>query len=94
MTLQYLIDENVNPIYPNQIRLREPDITIKVVVESETPPKSTLDPEILYWCEDNNFILDYTNNFTLLVSKFYQLLTKVNTIQFTHYTSLIAVELH
>ncbi|MBD2611665.1 MAG: DUF5615 family PIN-like protein [Nostoc sp. ZfuVER08] len=63
MTLQYLIDENVNPIYPNQIRLREPDITIKVVGESETPPKSTLDPEILYWCEDNNFIL-VTNNRT------------------------------
>jgi hypothetical protein len=39
MTLKYLIDENVNPIYPNQIRLREPDIIIKVVGESETPPK-------------------------------------------------------
>ncbi|MFN6479826.1 hypothetical protein [Nostoc sp. DedQUE07] len=44
MTLQYLIDENVNPIYPNQIRLQEPDIAIKVVGESGTPPKSTLDP--------------------------------------------------
>ncbi len=31
MTLQYLIDENVNPIYPNQIRLGEPEIAIKVV---------------------------------------------------------------
>jgi len=30
MTLKYLIDENVNPIYPNQIRLREPDIMIKL----------------------------------------------------------------
>ncbi|OYD96201.1 hypothetical protein CDG76_05120 [Nostoc sp. 'Peltigera membranacea cyanobiont' 210A] len=63
MTLQYLIDENVNPIYPNQIRLREPDIAIKVVGKSGTPPKSTLDPEILCWCEDNNFIL-VTNNRT------------------------------
>ncbi|MDZ8091225.1 MAG: DUF5615 family PIN-like protein [Nostoc sp. DedQUE05] len=61
MTLQYLIDENVNPIYPNQIRLREPDIAIEVVGESRTPPKSTLDPEILCWCENNNFIL-VTNN--------------------------------
>ncbi|MEH2425627.1 MAG: hypothetical protein V7K48_33445 [Nostoc sp.] len=25
-----------------------------MVGESGTPPKSTLDPEILYWCEDNN----------------------------------------
>lgn len=63
MALKYLIDENVNPIYPNQIRLREPDIMIKVVGEPKTPPKSTLDPEILYWCEDNNFVL-VTNNRT------------------------------
>ncbi|MEH2250453.1 DUF5615 family PIN-like protein [Nostoc sp.] len=63
MTLQYLIDENVNPIYPNQIRLREPDIAIKVVGESGTLPKSTLDLEILCWCENNNFIL-VTNNRT------------------------------
>lgn len=61
MALKYLIDENVNPIYPNQIRLREPDIIIKVVGEPKTPPKSTLDPEILYWCEDNKFVL-VTNN--------------------------------
>jgi len=63
MALKYLIDENVNPIYPNQIRLREPDIIIKVVGEPKTPPKSTLDPEILCWCEDNNFVLG-TNNRT------------------------------
>ncbi|MEH2282086.1 MAG: DUF5615 family PIN-like protein [Nostoc sp.] len=65
MTLQYLIDENVNPIYPNQIRLPEFEIAIKVVGESGTPPKSTLDPEILCWCEDNNFIL-VTNNRTFM----------------------------
>lgn len=63
MALKYLIDENVNPIYANQIRLREPDIIIKVVGEPKTPPKSTLDPEILCWCEDNNFLL-VTNNRT------------------------------
>ncbi|MEH2193326.1 MAG: DUF5615 family PIN-like protein [Nostoc sp.] len=63
LRMRYLIDENVNPIYPNQIRLREPEIAIKVVGESGTPPKSTLDPEILCWCEDNNFIL-VTNNRT------------------------------
>jgi predicted nuclease of predicted toxin-antitoxin system len=63
MPLKYLIDENVNPIYPNQIRRREPDIIIKVVGETETPPKSTLDPEIICWCENNNFVL-VTNNRT------------------------------
>lgn len=63
MTLKYLIDENVNPLYPNQIRQREPGIVIQVVGEPETPPKGTLDPEILYWCEDNKFVL-VTNNRT------------------------------
>ncbi|MBZ8180866.1 DUF5615 family PIN-like protein [Oscillatoria salina] len=63
MTLNYLIDENVNPLYANQIRNREPNILIKVVGEKDTPPKSTLDPEILCWCEENNFAL-VTNNRT------------------------------
>jgi hypothetical protein len=63
MSLKYLIDENVNPLYPNQIRQLEPAIVIKVVGEPETPPRSTLDPEILYWCEENNFVL-VTNNRT------------------------------
>lgn len=63
MSLKYLIDENVNPLYPKQIRLKEPDIVVKVIGESETPPKGTLDPEILCWCEENNFVL-VTNNRT------------------------------
>jgi hypothetical protein len=63
MSLKYLIDENVNPIYPNQLRQREPSLVIKVVGEINTPPKSTKDPEILCWCEDNNFVL-VTNNRT------------------------------
>lgn len=63
MTLKYLIDENVNPLYPNQIRLREPDILIKVIGEANIPSKGTLDPKILCWCEKNNFVL-VTNNRT------------------------------
>ena len=63
MTLKYLIDENVNPLYPNQIRRREPGIVIQAAGEPETPPKGTLDPENLYWCEDYQFVL-VTNNRT------------------------------
>jgi predicted nuclease of predicted toxin-antitoxin system len=74
MALKYLIDENVNPIYPNQIRLREPDILIKVVGESETPPKSTLDPEILCWCEENNFVLVTNNKITELLCQYIELI--------------------
>ncbi|NER39741.1 MAG: hypothetical protein F6J93_38380 [Oscillatoria sp. SIO1A7] len=61
MTLKYLMDENVDPLYANQIRRREPSIVIKMVGEPETPPKGTLDPEILVWCEDRDFAL-VTNN--------------------------------
>lgn len=55
------MDENVDPLYANQIRRREPSIVIKMVGEPETPPKGTLDPEILVWCEDRDFAL-VTNN--------------------------------
>jgi hypothetical protein len=61
MTIRYLIDENVNPIYPQQLRRRESDIMVEVVGEPVTPPKGTLDPEILVWCENYLAIL-VTNN--------------------------------
>ncbi|MBW4591871.1 MAG: hypothetical protein KME46_02825 [Brasilonema angustatum HA4187-MV1] len=51
------------------MRLREPDIIIKVVGEPKTPPKSTLDPEILCWCEDNNFVLVTNNRTSILTSQ-------------------------
>lgn len=59
--LKYLMDENVNPIYIAQLRRREPELVIRAVGEPDTPPKSTLDPEILVWCEVYNFVL-VTNN--------------------------------
>lgn len=61
--LKYLMDENMNPIYINQLRRREPKLVIRAVGEPSTPVKSTLDPEILIWCEEHNFIL-VTNNRT------------------------------
>ncbi|MFB2898687.1 hypothetical protein ACE1CI_37715 [Aerosakkonemataceae cyanobacterium BLCC-F50] len=61
MIIQYLIDENVNPLYPQQLRRREPELVIQVVGEPATPPKGTLDPEILIWCETYGCIL-VTNN--------------------------------
>ncbi len=66
MTLQYLMDENVDPVYALQLRRQQPDLVVWAVGEPNTPPKSTLDPEILLWCEANNFIL-VTNNRTDVV---------------------------
>lgn len=61
MALKYLMDENVDPAYPTQIRRKRTELVIRVVGETGTPEKSTLDPEILLWCEEYNFVL-VTNN--------------------------------
>ncbi|KAB8316507.1 hypothetical protein SD81_025280 [Tolypothrix campylonemoides VB511288] len=61
MTLKYLLDENVAPLYQVQLRRQKPDLVVWVVGEPATPPKSTLDPEILCWCEEYSFFL-VTNN--------------------------------
>jgi hypothetical protein len=61
MALKYLIDENIDPIYPTQIRIRQPELVIGVIGEPFIPSKGTKDPEILEWCEEYDFIL-VTNN--------------------------------
>ncbi|MFN6541258.1 MAG: DUF5615 family PIN-like protein [Nostoc sp. EkiNYC01] len=61
MKIKYLLDENLSPLYQEQLLRYQPDLTVLLVGEPETPPKGTLDPDILIWCEINNFIL-VTNN--------------------------------
>lgn len=61
MALKYLMDENIDPAYPTQIRRKQPELVIRVIGETGVPRKSTLDPEILLWCEEYSFIL-VTNN--------------------------------
>lgn len=61
MTIKYLIDENLPPLYKEQLLHYESELTVLMVGEPNTPPKGTLDPAILTWCELNNFIL-VTNN--------------------------------
>lgn len=61
MSLKYLLDENVDPNYKIQLLQRNSDGCIWAVGEPGTPAKGCLDPEILSWCEDFNFIL-VTNN--------------------------------
>ncbi|MFB2893730.1 DUF5615 family PIN-like protein [Aerosakkonemataceae cyanobacterium BLCC-F50] len=63
MSLKYLLDENVDPTYKTQLHRRNPDIVMWVVGEPGTPPRGTLDPEILCWCEEYDFVL-VTNNRT------------------------------
>jgi len=61
MTLKYLLDENVNLTYQTEFLRRNPNLVIFAVGDADAPPKGTLDPEIMCWCEENNFIL-VTNN--------------------------------
>ncbi|MEA5536818.1 DUF5615 family PIN-like protein [Crocosphaera sp. XPORK-15E] len=61
MSIQYLLDENLPPLYREQLLRRKSDLTVWMIGDPGVPPKSTLDPEILIWCEQNKFIL-VTNN--------------------------------
>lgn len=63
MTLKYLLDENVDKAYKRQFQKRNTYLTMWVVGDPGAPPRGTLDPEILCWCEEHDFIL-VTNNRT------------------------------
>ena len=54
---RYLIDENLSPAYRTQLLYHEPSLTVLRVGDEGAPARSTQDPEILKWCEQNNFNL-------------------------------------
>ncbi len=56
-----MLDENVNPLYQIQLKRQDPNIVIWRVGTPGSPPHQTSDPDILCWCEEQNFIL-LTNN--------------------------------
>lgn len=59
--MRLLLDENVDPLYRHELLQREPSLVVWRVGDISAPPDSTLDPEILIWCEERAFIL-VTNN--------------------------------
>ncbi|MBM3128071.1 MAG: hypothetical protein FJ009_05465 [Chloroflexi bacterium] len=59
--IRYLLDENVHPLYRQELLRREPLMVVWRVGDVSAPPESTLDPEILAWCENHAFVL-VTNN--------------------------------
>jgi Domain of unknown function (DUF5615) len=59
--IRYLMDENVNPLLRRELLRREPNLVIWQVGLLGSPAYGTLDPEILIWCEENEFLL-VTNN--------------------------------
>lgn len=51
------MDENLNPLYKTQLLRKQSGLVVCAIGDPGFPPKGTLDPEILRWCEENNFIL-------------------------------------
>ena len=58
---RFLIDENISPRYRTQLVYHEPSLTVLVIGDEGAPARGTPDPEILEWCEQNQFSL-ITNN--------------------------------
>jgi len=61
MSIRYLIDENLEPLYKTQLLSKQPGLIVYDVGELGAPTKGTLDPDILCWCEENMSLL-ITNN--------------------------------
>ena len=58
---RYLLDEHIPPVYQTQLLYHEPSLMVLMVGNEGTPARGTPDPEILHWCEQNDFSL-ITNN--------------------------------
>ena len=59
--IRFLLDENVDPLYRQELLRHEPTMVVWRVGDVGALPDSTLDPDILAWCESHSFIL-ITNN--------------------------------
>lgn len=59
--VRYLLDENLSPVWRNQLLHHQPDLMVWMIGDPFAPAQGTLDPEILAWCEDHQF-LPVTNN--------------------------------
>ncbi len=58
---RFLLDENVIPNLREALHRQMPELVVWIVGDPAAPGRGTSDPEILRWCEVNNFSL-ITNN--------------------------------
>jgi len=47
MSIQYLLDEHIAPLYRTQLVRQAPTLVVRIIGDPDAPPKGTLDPEIL-----------------------------------------------
>jgi hypothetical protein len=57
----FLIDENLPPVIAVQLRQREPQVQALAIGQPGAPSRGTPDPQLLYWLEENDYLL-ITNN--------------------------------
>jgi hypothetical protein len=60
-TIKYLLDENVDHSLRSALHQNWPEMTVWIIGDPGVPKRGTSDPDILIWCEANNFSL-VTNN--------------------------------
>lgn len=65
--LGYLIDENLPELYKTQLLRRLPELRVWRIGNPGAPATSTLDPEILIWCEKYDCVLVTDNRSTMPV---------------------------
>ncbi len=54
---RFLIDENTSRTLADQLHRLAPEIDALLVGDEGAPPRGTLDPEILCWCEREEYCL-------------------------------------
>lgn len=59
--MRYLLDEHIAPAYRAQLLRAAPELEVWIVGDPGAPPRGTLDPDMLIWCEEHQFVL-VTNN--------------------------------
>ena len=65
--VQYLLDENVGRSLSTALKRHSSELIVWRIGEPGAPPRGTLDPEILLWCETNGFSLVTNNRSTMPV---------------------------
>ncbi len=63
--IRYLLDEHIDPLFRRELLKRESTLVVWKIGDPSAPPKGTLDPDILQWCEEHAFVLVTNNRHTM-----------------------------
>jgi len=65
MKLRYLLDEHLPRFWQEALLQRDPLLEVLMMDDPGAPACGTKDPEILRWCEENEFVLVTDNRNTM-----------------------------